>query len=170
MEIVDIGAGQGYLSRELAHPLQCSQANPSSVKGTEDGGRERSSISMNVLALESDQKQLDGLRKRELEELAQMPLRNKGDEDGKIAYRKMWISDTEELAGAIDDWIGESSLSELKGSEASVLLTGLHACGSLTPAALRAFCGLAPHPYPPLSGEKERRWSLKAMAFGRMLL
>lgn len=173
---VDIGAGQGYLSRELAHP------SPNFEPSLSDASSQCHPRPMNVLALESDQAQLDGLCKREADDLATRKASISSKfQDAKITYKKMWISDSNQLACAIDDWVSETSdqrgvelvyFEENKVGTSStddripVLFTGLHCCGSLTPAVLRAFRSLTSGALinEDIDTCTSRRWYLEGMA------
>lgn len=133
-KVIDVGSGQGYLSYEIANSA------------------------MEVLALESDQQQLDGARKRAFVREA----RRNRDEGGigasaapvaPVTFRHAHISNTGSLKAVVDDWVittspptsaaGPDGGAQEQARPAHVIFTGLHACGSLTPAVLRAFTDLA---------------------------
>ncbi|KAF8606818.1 hypothetical protein BDV93DRAFT_604148 [Ceratobasidium sp. AG-I] len=133
--IVDVGAGQGYLSHRLAE---------------KPGTR--------VLALDGDEGQTEGaaLRSKGLSHAERQRARVRSDnnqaidEEGcqesstliSVTHRTLFIT-SDSLLGAIDEWV--SSLELDRGSAMDpipVLVTGLHACGSLTPAVLRCFVDL----------------------------
>jgi hypothetical protein len=136
-KVVDVGSGQGYLSYEIASPNDLSQGGPST---------------MEILALESDEHQLNGARKRAV--VCDTRRSGKGIAPATITYLHAHISSTESLKAAVDDWMTTWTPSngvEVSGKAeeevcqfpANVIFTGLHACGSLTPTTLRAFADLA---------------------------
>lgn len=139
--IVDIGAGQGYLSRELASP---SNASSGPNKAFE------------VLALESDEEQLMGASKRQQQQQA-MEASSSSSRGGSVTYKSLFVSDTQSLENAVDEWLSSDSDRSNVNDESRrrqeipvpVAFTGLHACGSLTPTLLRAFTTFA--------SRKERR-------------
>ncbi|PPQ63466.1 hypothetical protein CVT24_004998 [Panaeolus cyanescens] len=109
--IVDVGAGQGYLTRALKHNLPQS----------------------NILALDADVAQSEGARKWENRVL------RLGESDPQIDHKTILIT-TDNLLAIIDEWVSEKQPSErASSSPVPVLLIGLHACGSLTPDILRAY-------------------------------
>lgn len=115
--IVDIGAGQGYLSRELSS----SPAPSDAAKAFE------------VLALESDEGQLAGASKRQQAAESSSPR-------GSVTYKNIFVSDIQSLKNAVDVWLEDSHDGDGENrQEIPVAFTGLHACGSLTPTVLRAF-------------------------------
>lgn len=131
--IVDVGAGQGYLSHRLAE---------------KPGTR--------VLALDGDEGQTEGaaLRSKGLSHAERQRARVRSGEqavDGgecqvssahpPVTHRTLFIT-SESLLGAIDEWVSGLELDRKGGKTYPVLVTGLHACGSLTPAVLRCFLDL----------------------------
>jgi len=136
-KVVDVGSGQGYLSYEIASPNDLSQGGPSV---------------MEILALESDEHQLNGARKRAA--VCDARTGGKGIAPAAVTYIHAHISTTESLKAAVDDWmttrppnntvqVSGNAEEEVCQFPASVIFTGLHACGSLTPTTLRAFADLA---------------------------
>ncbi|KAG8691233.1 hypothetical protein FRC11_005731 [Ceratobasidium sp. 423] len=127
--IVDVGAGQGYLSHRLAEHA-----------GTR------------VLALDGDEGQTEGatLRSKGLSHAERQrarnhegPLTNGGDSTRlapPVTHRTLFIT-SDSLLHAVDKWIGDLDF-DRGTSPRPVLITGLHACGSLTPAVLRCFVDL----------------------------
>ncbi|CAE6464380.1 unnamed protein product [Rhizoctonia solani] len=127
--IVDVGAGQGYLSHRLAEHI-----------GTR------------VLALDGDEGQTEGatLRGKGLSHAERQRARNVegspadgGDSShlaSPVAHRTLFIT-SDSLLHAVDEWIGDLDFDQ-ETSPHPVLITGLHACGSLTPAVLRCFVDL----------------------------
>ncbi|KAF8585737.1 hypothetical protein K439DRAFT_1409758 [Ramaria rubella] len=130
---VDIGAGQGYLSRALSnYPL-----------------------SMNVLALDFSEIQTKGAERRtgnvqkKLPKTARTPGVNghASDPSGgsrSLAHEILHIT-PHTLQSSVSRWVSTQSAS---GPPTPVLLVALHACGSLTPDILRCF--LANHYDSPL--------------------
>ncbi|KAF7422939.1 hypothetical protein PC9H_011103 [Pleurotus ostreatus] len=119
---VDVGAGQGYLTRNL-----CIHFNS------------------HVLALDADRSQTKGAEIREQKIMGKKFRRHPSDDDsnaieaGTITHQTVHV-DAHSLAEVIDSWV--SGLPEPKSlSPIPVLLVALHACGSLTPDTLRAFIG-----------------------------
>jgi SAM-dependent methyltransferase len=121
--IVDVGAGQGYLSHRLAE-----------TTGTR------------VLALDGDEGQTEGasLRGQGLSHAQRQKARQDSgsDEQGQqaVTHRTLFIT-SDSLLHAVDKWVSGLGL-ETAGIPYPVLVTGLHACGSLTPAVLRCFIDL----------------------------
>ncbi|KAF5315094.1 hypothetical protein D9619_007015 [Psilocybe cf. subviscida] len=124
LHIVDVGAGQGYLTRALRALLQHAR----------------------ILALDADHAQSAGAIKWE-ERLFGKDDEKDGKGKGKagIEHRTVLIGaegDPEELRlqKVVSEWVREGS-DETEGDrgQAPVLFVALHACGSLTPALLRAF-------------------------------
>lgn len=127
LRVVDVGAGQGYLTRAIAGMLD--------GEGTK------------VLALDWDGAQTSGAERRARKETSRK-------EDGieeKIAHKTIHIT-PDTLLSTVDEWVqSDTTLSPNQpysrgtseyGSGATpvpVLFVGLHACGSLTPDILRAF-------------------------------
>jgi hypothetical protein len=130
--VVDAGAGQGYISRELAYPTQSEGSH---------------FVGMEVLALEYNEIQLKGARRRDKNSPKPPSIKGDGEEQlrGSIVYRRVWIS-TESLANEIDLWISQQ-LSRPPSIAAHppypIMFTGLHTCGSLTSTVLRSFVQLS---------------------------
>ncbi|KAH7336993.1 methyltransferase domain-containing protein [Rhizoctonia solani] len=125
--IVDVGAGQGYLSHRLAEHT-----------GTR------------VLALDGDEGQTEGasLRGKGLSHAERQRARSRaGNPTGRgdsglappVTHRTLFIT-SDSLLHAVDEWIEDPEDQGI--SPRPVLITGLHACGSLTPAVLRCFIDL----------------------------
>ncbi|KAF8635916.1 hypothetical protein AX15_000093 [Amanita polypyramis BW_CC] len=114
VRIVDIGAGQGYLTRTLKLYLQTTH----------------------VLALDSDQWQTRG--SQIWEERVARTLRASGNTNATtpILHKTIHIT-PDTLIPTIDDWIRETSGEANDGNLDPVLFIALHACGSLTPDILR---------------------------------
>ncbi|KAJ1303318.1 hypothetical protein OPQ81_011514 [Rhizoctonia solani] len=147
--IVDVGAGQGYLSHRLAEH-----------SGT------------HVLALDGDEGQTEGatLRGKGLSHAERQRARNRGGSpthDGEanhqappVTHQTLFIT-SDSLLHAVDEWIGD--LDFVRGTlPPPVLITGLHACGSLTPAVLRCFTDLCTRVGQ--EGHAKRKWSPVALA------
>ncbi|KAF8893688.1 methyltransferase domain-containing protein [Gymnopilus junonius] len=114
LRIVDIGAGQGYLTRALKAHLPNSH----------------------ILALDADVEQTKGAQKWEkrlLPKEAQRP---------PIDHKVVFIS-PDTLLATVDEWINELEEGWEKLERVPVLFVALHACGSLTPDVLRAFIHVA---------------------------
>jgi hypothetical protein len=146
--IVDVGAGQGYLSRALQ------------------------SLGLHVLALDASAHQTTGAEKwqngrRNKGRKGQAQLRANVDApmlsgvDGFITHKTVHIT-PETLLSAVDDWISESTDADgsetlsSRGQRPSVLFVGLHACGSLTPDILRAVLAARADP----SVSLQRKWTM----------
>ncbi|QRV92519.1 methyltransferase domain protein [Ceratobasidium sp. AG-Ba] len=123
--IVDVGAGQGYLSRRLA------ELDPQA----------------RVLALDGDESQTEGaaLRGQGLSHARRQQARKDTGAatptkqvEQAVTHRTLFIT-SDSLSRAVDEWIHDV---ETEGGR-DVLITGLHACGSLTPAVLKCFVDLA---------------------------
>ncbi|KAG8932192.1 hypothetical protein FRC02_001544 [Tulasnella sp. 418] len=138
--IVDIGAGQGYLSRALSIPP----------------------VNAEVLALDSNDLQTTGAeywndRFKEVQETQAKKKKKKmlvqdataesmGDSPapliGSIAHENIFV-DKDTLPAAIGKWIASQRAADVTDSgDVPILLTGLHACGSLTTAVLNSFLAL----------------------------
>lgn len=134
--IVDVGAGQEYLTRNLA----------------------TAPMSFNVLALDADDLQTEGAVKRQAklewwqnktskgkkgrQKKAQAPTEQTGSTStptGSVTRATIFV-DQDTLPKAIGEWVCSSHVDSI--STTPVLVTGLHACGSLTPAVLRSFTAL----------------------------
>ncbi|KAG9081127.1 hypothetical protein FS749_007824 [Ceratobasidium sp. UAMH 11750] len=136
--IVDVGAGQGYLSHKLA---------------TTPGTR--------VLALDGDESQTEGaaLRGQGLSHAQRQQVRKGGgiEQDQlqqAVTHRTLFIT-SDSLSRAVEEWILALDLDPNVVTD--VLVTGLHACGSLTPAVLRCFVDL-------MRGGTGRTWRPSALA------
>ncbi|KAG8755929.1 hypothetical protein FRC12_010731 [Ceratobasidium sp. 428] len=126
--IVDVGAGQGYLSHRLAE-----------TPGTW------------VLALDGDESQTEGaaLRGQGLSHAQRQQAKKDGSNpeqagsrEQAVTHRTLYIT-SDSLSRAIDEWVSALDLGlDLEEDATDVLVTGLHACGSLTPAVLRCFVDL----------------------------
>ncbi|KAG8698450.1 hypothetical protein FRC09_007229 [Ceratobasidium sp. 395] len=125
--IVDVGAGQGYLSHRLAE-----------TPGTW------------VLALDGDESQTEGaaLRGQGLSHAQRQQAKKNGnnleqaESQQVVTHRTLYIT-SDSLSRAIDEWVSALDLDLDREEDAvDVLVTGLHACGSLTPAVLRCFVDL----------------------------
>ncbi|KAF9493541.1 hypothetical protein BDN71DRAFT_1497017 [Pleurotus eryngii] len=119
---VDVGAGQGYLTRNL-----CTH------------------FKTHVLALDADRSQTKGAEIREQKTMGKKSRRHPSDDDsnvieaGTITHQTVHVN-AHSLAEVIDSWV--SGLPEPKSlSPIPIILVALHACGSLTPDTLRAFIG-----------------------------
>ncbi|KDN45350.1 hypothetical protein RSAG8_04937, partial [Rhizoctonia solani AG-8 WAC10335] len=146
--IVDVGAGQGYLSHRLAEH-----------HGT------------HVLALDGDEGQTEGatLRGKGLSHAERQRVRNRegyptderdtGSLVPPVTHRTLFIT-SDSLLHAVDEWIGD--LGDPGTLPRPVLVTGLHACGSLTPAVLRCFIDLCTRPNQETYGK--RKWAPVALA------
>ncbi|KAF9054264.1 methyltransferase domain-containing protein [Panaeolus papilionaceus] len=109
--IVDVGAGQGYLTRSLKHNLPQSH----------------------ILALDADSAQSEGAKKWENRVL------RLGTSDPPIDHKTILIT-THNLLAIIDEWVLEKRNGKDRNLRpVPVLLIGLHACGSLTPDILRTY-------------------------------
>ncbi|KAJ3918861.1 hypothetical protein F5877DRAFT_78619 [Lentinula edodes] len=125
--IVDVGAGQGHLARELLDVVP-------SVRG--------------VLALDGDAVLVERQGNAR-------PARGKGKNhavdsgtDGggattKVTHKFCHVTSPEELIQAVDEWFVEMETSEVLRSDVlkPVILISLHGCGSLSIDVLRAFVG-----------------------------
>ncbi|KAF8321996.1 uncharacterized protein EI90DRAFT_3131247 [Cantharellus anzutake] len=174
--VVDVGAGQGYLSRQLAFPYaRQSQSSP-------DLGV-TSLPPIDVLVIESESHQLEGATRRDAVhvggniKLAERDGRTRrsgtgpgpvpgdfhdacsqaaglGSTDtiGSLTYKQARIS-RDNLRKEIYSWIrenisGTATQDNTEGDSpgtTALLLTGLHACGSLTPSILHSFLDLTTH-------------------------
>lgn len=149
--IVDVGAGQGYLSHKLAE---------------HDGTR--------VLALDGDEGQTEGatLRSKGFSHAERQQARKQEgssprdsehqpnhDEPPPVIHRTLFIT-SNSLLHAVDEWIAGLKL-DRKHTPHPVLITGLHACGSLTPAVLRCFVDL--HIRSNQETSDERGWAPSAL-------
>lgn len=122
--VVDVGAGQGYLTRNLA-----------------------ASVGLDVLALDSSDHQVQGAQKREDQlrwwqdkkagKKVQEEVESTTASMGTISRDIVWV-DSDNLPRAIDKWVATCTTDEAM-RPLPVIILGLHACGSLTPAVLRSF-------------------------------
>jgi hypothetical protein len=125
--IVDVGAGQGYLSHKLAERA-----------GTR------------ILALDGDEGQTEGatLRGKGFSHAERQRVRKDeghvsqeyNEQLSPVTHQTLFIT-SDSLLHAIDQWVASLKLDRTCAPH-PVLITGLHACGSLTPAVLRCFVDL----------------------------
>ncbi|KAF9454770.1 hypothetical protein P691DRAFT_754327 [Macrolepiota fuliginosa MF-IS2] len=117
LRIVDVGAGQGYLTRTLKAHLPKTR----------------------ILALDADEEQTLGAQRWE-GRLLPPP----SSENPPITHKTIHIT-PEGLYATVDEWISVTSAPSPNpggmggANHIPVLLVGLHACGSLTPDILRTF-------------------------------
>ncbi|PVF98462.1 hypothetical protein CPB86DRAFT_797268 [Serendipita vermifera] len=110
--VVDIGAGQGYLSRALS-------SSPNNF---------------NVLALDSNASQTAGSLSRK-DWLSQTNPESQGEiGGGTLTHKTIFIDDHASLSSAIEEWVHQNASPSEK---IPIALVGLHCCGDLTPAILR---------------------------------
>ncbi|KZT20016.1 hypothetical protein NEOLEDRAFT_1151649 [Neolentinus lepideus HHB14362 ss-1] len=113
--VVDVGSGQGYLSRAL-----------------------RDTLHLNVLAVDGDDHQTQGAERR-AEKVKKRAGRGKAPEQrvsdsiGSLTHKTIRIN-SETLRYAVDEWISQQEADR----SVPVLIVALHACGSLTPDILRS--------------------------------
>ncbi|KAF6757561.1 methyltransferase domain-containing protein [Ephemerocybe angulata] len=114
LHIVDVGAGQGYLTRALGALFPRAR----------------------LLALDADHGQTEGAERR-----GKLPERRidtfTAEINDRIDHKTMLVT-PDSLLQAVDDWIGQPSPSDPQ-PRPRVLFVALHACGSLTPDMLKAF-------------------------------
>ncbi|KAK2459662.1 hypothetical protein APHAL10511_008307 [Amanita phalloides] len=115
VRIVDIGAGQGYLTRTLKIYLQTAQ----------------------ILALDSDQWQTRGSQVWE-ERVARALRASCNDSPFTPIFHKTIHITSDTLIPAVDEWVSETSEKIDESDPDPILFLALHACGSLTPDILRA--------------------------------
>ncbi|KAG8860900.1 hypothetical protein FRB96_003635 [Tulasnella sp. 330] len=163
--IIDIGAGQEYLTRNLATPP----------------------LSFDVLALDADDQQGEGAVKRQAQlkwwqnkvfsgkkkdgdsqpEIAPQPDATTAEEpppcSGSVT-RSIVFVDQRTLPQAIEGWIQSADIEQRRSGVARCLLTGLHACGSLTPSVLRSFVTLYRDQKDSTNEEQHRTWKCAGMA------
>ncbi|KAF8319674.1 hypothetical protein DL93DRAFT_108015 [Clavulina sp. PMI_390] len=155
--IVDVGAGQGYLSCDLAFPsdsLNVTQGIANSEGPAQLNAAHKAPF--RVLALENNEVQLRGAKKRAGEHTKETP------SEGSVVFESVWISQSQDLSNAVEQWVQDSSVPKSGLSEIpAVMFTGLHACGSLTPTVLRGFIDFASSTAPSSSGPK---WSVGPLA------
>ncbi|KAJ3863359.1 hypothetical protein EV359DRAFT_43301 [Lentinula novae-zelandiae] len=127
--IVDVGAGQGHLARELLDVVP-------SVRG--------------VLALDGDavlvEKQTNARPKRGWANLKGKDYDVDGIDRGdatQVTHKFCRVSSSEKLIEAVDEWFVEMETSEVLRSDVPkpVILISLHGCGSLSLDVLRACVG-----------------------------
>lgn len=141
--LVDVGAGQGYLTRNLADvPLSFELLALDSSEDQVEGAKKRQQ------ELERWQRKVFGRRKAQVaKETLQdganavspdTQAESQSSKSGSVTQATVFV-DKDALPAAIDQWIKDQMPS---ASEAPVIIIGLHACGSLTPAVLRSFVSL----------------------------
>ncbi|KAF7297702.1 Methyltranfer-dom domain-containing protein [Mycena kentingensis (nom. inval.)] len=123
IRIVDVGSGQGYLTRALqAHLRAQGIARP------------------HLLALDSNEVQTSGASRWDTVLTSRKSKSAAETNVGGITQKTIHITPATLLA-AVDEWITETALNV--GADADkpipVLFVALHACGSLTPDIFRAF-------------------------------
>ncbi|KAJ3552267.1 hypothetical protein NM688_g4241 [Phlebia brevispora] len=113
--VVDIGAGQAYVTRAL-----------------------RDKLGLEVLAVDWSPVQAEGAARREE---ARFEPTKRESVKGSLTYQTLTIN-KDSLLHVTDEWAAHitSALSEETIKPLPVLLLALHACGSLTIDVLRAFC------------------------------
>ncbi|KAF8630866.1 hypothetical protein AX17_005225 [Amanita inopinata Kibby_2008] len=127
VRIVDIGAGQGYLTRTLKSYLQTTH----------------------ILALDSDRWQTRGSQVWEERVTRAARLSGNDSPSTPIAYKTIHITPST-LIPTINDWVSETTCEandEDPGPD-PVLFVALHACGSLTPDILRTCMSSARQNHP----------------------
>lgn len=140
--LVDVGAGQGYLTRNLADmPLSYDLLALDSSEDQVEGAKKRQQ------ELERWQKKVFGRRKARATKgtsgesrTTEPGSQSEGEslKAGSVTQATVFV-DKDALPTAIDQWIKNQAPSS---SEVPVIIIGLHACGSLTPAVLRSFISL----------------------------
>jgi hypothetical protein len=110
LHIVDVGAGQGYITRALGSLFPDAK----------------------LLALDADHGQTEGAQRQGK---ARRVDNRAADISSRIDHRTVLVK-PESLLGAVDAWIHDG---QNDGKPVPVLFVALHACGSLTPDMLRAF-------------------------------
>ncbi|KAG9051709.1 hypothetical protein FS837_000099 [Tulasnella sp. UAMH 9824] len=141
--LVDVGAGQGYLTRNLADvPLSFELLALDSNEDQVEGAKKRQQ------ELERWQKKVFGRRKTSVAKETSPDGPSAASPDtqaevqssrpGSVTQATVFV-DKDALPAAIDQWIKDQMPST---SETPVIIVGLHACGSLTPAVLRSFVSL----------------------------
>jgi hypothetical protein len=118
---------------------------------------------MHVLALDGDEKQVEGSKRWGERERKRWGKNG----DGTISYKTTRIDEVT-LMASIDEWAGGSFASSSQNSgnnhtqqQIPILIIALHACGSLTPSILRAF--LASDSDSEQEGEGGRKWKAVGM-------
>lgn len=116
LHIVDVGAGQGYLTRALGALFPDAR----------------------LLALDADHGQTEGAQRRgKAPERKMDPLTT--IINARIDHKTVLIT-PDSLLSAVDSWIGVEEDGERRQNDpVPVLFVALHACGSLTPDMLKAF-------------------------------
>ncbi|KAG8928550.1 hypothetical protein FRC01_005768 [Tulasnella sp. 417] len=161
--LVDVGAGQGYLTRNLADvPLSFDLLALDSSEDQAEGARKRQQ------ELERWQKKVFGRRKALAKKgippgepntaSPDLQAESQSAKAGSVTQATVFV-DKDALPTAIGQWIKDQAPSV---SEAPVIIIGLHACGSLTPAVLRSFVSL----YHTQNGEQSlpRAWRCAGIA------
>jgi hypothetical protein len=117
LRIVDVGAGQGYLTRALGALFPGAK----------------------LLALDADHSQTEGAERFGN---SSKPCRSDAETtelNNRIDHRTVLIT-PESLLEVVDDWVGNTQTADVDNRPPiPVLFVALHACGSLTPDMLRAF-------------------------------
>ncbi|KAJ2920506.1 hypothetical protein H1R20_g16588, partial [Candolleomyces eurysporus] len=117
LHIVDVGAGQGYITRALGTLFPDAK----------------------LLALDADHGQTEGAKRqakgRRVDNLT-------ADINSRIDHRTVLVK-PDSLLDAVDTWVHAG---QNDGEPIPVLFVALHACGSLTPDMLRAFLARAVSP------------------------
>ena len=137
--IVDIGAGQGYLTRNLATRPLCFD-----ILALDSNEQQVEGAAKRQAELEKWQHKVFGRRKAKAQELNdELPssINSFPTEEpaGTITPTTVFV-DAATLPPVIDEWIERETGTE---DPVPLLLVGLHACGSLTPAILRSFIALS---------------------------
>ncbi|KDQ62250.1 hypothetical protein JAAARDRAFT_170491 [Jaapia argillacea MUCL 33604] len=110
--VVDVGSGQGYISRAL-----------------------RDTLNLHVLALDFNQAQTSGANKWDAKvHKKSLKQDHPSHSQGSLTHKTIHIT-PHTLKQSIHEWISSSSPNQ----HTPVLLIALHACGSLTPNILRTF-------------------------------
>lgn len=141
--LVDVGAGQGYLTRNLAEvPLSFDLLALDSSEDQVEGAKKRQQ------ELEKWQKKVLGRRRKNpvAKEISNesdstgsgIQAQAQSSKAGSVTQATVFV-DQDALPKAIDQWVKNQNPS---ASEVPVIIIGLHACGSLTPAVLRSFVAL----------------------------
>lgn len=121
LRIVDVGAGQGYLTRALAASFP--------------GAR--------LLALDADHSQTEGAERFGNPSKAHRSDPQATKLNSRIDRRTVLIT-PESLLQVVDDWVFNAQTADVVNQPPiPVLFVALHACGSLTPDMLRAFLSRA---------------------------
>ncbi|KAJ3523896.1 hypothetical protein NMY22_g11237 [Coprinellus aureogranulatus] len=113
--IVDVGAGQGYLTRALGNFFPSAK----------------------LLALDADHSQTEGAERFVKPSKPGRIDPQTSELESRISHRTILIT-PETLLQVVDDWVDGQS-EDRDGTPVSVIFVALHACGSLTPDLLRSF-------------------------------